>query len=256
VNSAQTPLAGDALRAAGTASVSREQDGAVLVVEDEEAIAAELCAYLREQGLVVEHEPRGDVAVNRIKTMQPAAVLLDVNLPGKDGFQICQEVRPHYAGPIVVLTTRGNDVDHVLALEFGADDFIPKPAQPRVVLAHIKAALRRAKAGMPVQRKSDLAFGRLRIDLLSRAVFIGAAELALTTAEFDLLWLLASSAGQILSRNDIKMHLRGIGHDGLDRSIDMRVSRLRKLLGDDTGEPKRIKTVRGRGYLFSPSDWD
>ncbi len=228
----------------------------ILLVEDDQTVAAELTAYLREQGLAVAHELRGDAAVDRIRAMQPALVLLDVNLPGKDGFEVCQAVRPHYAGPIIVLTARGSDVDHVLALEFGADDFIPKPAQPRVVLAHIKAILRRVRSAVPPQFKSELRFGKLRIDLLSRSVFTGATELTLTTAEFDLLWLLASRAGQVLSRNDIKIHLRGIGHDGLDRSIDMRVSRLRKLLGDDTGEPKRIKTVRGRGYLFSPGEWD
>jgi len=246
----------DAPDAAGTSPVAPVEHGLVLLVEDDEVIATELMTYLRAQGFAVEHEPRGDAAVSRIMATQPALVLLDVNLPGKDGFEVCQEVRPHYAGPIIVLTMRGNDVDHVLALEFGADDFIPKPAQPRIVLAHVKAALRRAKSGVPAQRKGDLTFGRLRIDLLSRSAFMGATELALTTAEFDLLWLFASRAGQILSRNEIKLHLRGIGHDGLDRSIDMRVSRLRKLLGDDIGEPKRIKTVRGRGYLFNPGDLD
>ena len=232
-----------------------EHHGAILLVEDDDDLAVSLTAYLRAEGLAVEHERRGDVAPNRIKAAQPALVLLDVNLPGKDGFQVCQEVRPDYAGPIIVLTTRGNDIDHVLALEFGADDFIVKPAEPRVVLAHIKAALRRTRASLPSSRTTDLAFGRLRIDLLSRAVFLGPTQISLTTAEFDLLWLFASRAGQVLSRNEIKMHLRGIGHDGVDRSIDMRVSRLRKLLGDEADEPQRIKTVRGRGYLFSPTDW-
>lgn len=229
----------------------------ILLVEDDEAVAQALVAYLRDNDYDVEHESRGDAAVRRILDLQPALVLLDVNLPGKDGFDICQEIRPKYSGPVIVLTTRGNDLDHVLALEFGADDFISKPAPPRIVLAHVKALLRRVRMGADAGKKhSEYTYGALHIDRLTRTVTLKGVEVAFTAAEFDLLWLLASRAGDILSRNDIMTHLRGIGHDGLDRSIDMRVSRLRKLLDDDTLNPRRIKTVRGKGYLFSPAAWD
>ncbi len=232
----------------------------ILLVEDDEITALILSRYLEKQGLAVEIETQGDTAVNRIIATQPAAVVLDGNLPGKDGFDICREVRPFYNGPIIMLTARTGETDHVLGLELGADDYLPKPVQPRVVLAHIMALLRRTDAAdqeSSAHGKPDkYRFGQLQIDRSTRSVFLGNEEISFTTAEFDLLWLLASHAGSILSRDEIMTQMRGVGHDGLDRSIDMRISRLRKRLGDDTANPKRIKTVRAKGYLFSPTDWD
>jgi len=234
-----------------------EKQPRLLLVEDDPVTADGLASYLAEHGYQVATEARGDTAPLRIVEQQPDLVLLDLDLPGKDGFQVIHEVRPRYAGPILVITVRGSDLDHVLALEFGADDFIVKPAAPRIVLARVKAALRRAAQGGNTGRgRTDFVFGSLRIDRNARAVHLDGREIAFTTAEFDLLWLLAAHAGEVLARDEIMTHLRGIGHDGMDRSIDMRISRLRKLLKDDGDPPRRIKTVRGRGYLLSPSDWD
>jgi len=232
-----------------------EKQPRLLLVEDDPVTAEGLASYLAEHGYQVEIEARGDAAPLRIVEQQPDLVLLDLDLPGKDGFQIIHEVRPRYAGPILVTTVRGSDLDHVLALEFGADDFIVKPAAPRIVLARVKAALRRAAhSGNAGRGRTDFMFGRLRIDRNARAVHLDDEEISFTTAEFDLLWLLATHAGEVLARNDIMTHLRGIGHDSVDRSIDMRVSRLRRLIGDSRTNPRRIKTVRGRGYLFSAAD--
>jgi len=229
----------------------------ILLVEDDRITAFVLSQYMEKQGFAVEHEMQGDIAVGRIVETQPDAVVLDANLPGKDGFEICREVRPRYRGPIVMVTGRTEDVDHVLGLELGADDYIPKPADPRVVLAHIKALLRRTGDAAPtIGEPIEYRFGQLRIDKQTRSVYLGSEEILFTTAEFDLLWLLASRAGNVLSRDGIMTSLRGVEHDGLDRSIDMRISRLRKRLGDDIVNPRRIKTVRAKGYLFSPTDWN
>lgn len=229
----------------------------ILLVDDDRGTALVLSKYLERQDFVVEYEANGSAAVSRIIETQPAVVVLEADLPGKDGFEVCREVRPRYQGTIIMVTRLTKDMDHVLGLEVGADDYLPKPADPRVVLAHIKAWLRRADAaahapGEPIEYR----FGQLQIDRSTRLVFLGNEEIPFTTAEFDLLWLFASHAGSILSRNDIMTHLRGVGHQSANRSIDMRISRLRKRLGDDTDNPRRIKTIRGQGYLFSPTAWD
>ena len=156
-----------------------------------------------------------------------------------------------------MLTARDEDFDQILGLELGADDYIAKPVQPRVLLARIKALLRRLPTSNEVE--SDIeskTFGQFRISQSTRTAMLNSQVIDLTTAEFDLLWLLASHAGNVLSRDDLLQELRGIGFDGLDRSIDARISRLRKKLNDDPENPTRIKTVRGKGYLFSKHDWN
>lgn len=230
----------------------------ILVVEDDDRLAELTAEYLRKNDFVVDIEPRGDTAEGRILSEQPDLVILDVMLPGKDGFDVCRAVRARYAGVILMLTARDEDLDQILGLELGADDYIAKPVQPRLLLARIRALLRRF---VPAQEASDdggseLTFGRFRISQATRTAHLGPEAIDLTTAEFDLLWLLALHAGNILSRDDLLQKLRGIGFDGLDRSIDARISRLRKKLGDDPDNPTRIKTVRGKGYLFSKHDWN
>ena len=140
----------------------------------------------------------------------------------------------------------------------GADDYIAKPVQPRVLLARIKALLRRlpTPGDTPAGEADKMVFGQFRISQATRTATLAGQSIDLTTAEFDLLWLLATHAGNVLSRDDLLQELRGIGFDGLDRSIDARISRLRKKLNDDPENPTRIKTVRGKGYLFSKHDWN
>ena len=230
----------------------------ILLVEDDERLAELTAEYLGRNGLEVSIEGRGDTAETRILAEQPDLVILDVMLPGQDGFAVCRAVRNDYRGVILMLTARDEDFDQILGLEMGADDYITKPVQPRVLLARIKALLRRtAGTGEAAPTGNEkLIFGRFQINQSTRAAELNGELIDLTTAEFDLLWLLASHAGAVLSRDDLLQELRGIGFDGLDRSIDARISRLRKKLNDDPDNPTRIKTVRGKGYLFSKHDWN
>ncbi len=230
----------------------------ILLVEDDERLADLTAEYLRKNDFTVDIEGHGDTAEKRILDTRPDLVVLDVMLPGQDGFAVCRAVRPEYEGIILMLTARDEDIDQILGLELGADDYITKPVPPRLLLARIKALLRRATpaAGDDSQEASEsIIFGNFRISQQTRSASLAGEAIDLTTAEFDLLWLLARHAGSILSRDDLLLQLRGIGFDGLDRSIDARISRLRRKLNDDPENPTRIKTVRGKGYLFSRHDW-
>lgn len=233
----------------------------IMLVEDDERLAELISAYLGKQGYDVTVHPRGDTAEDAIVAANPELLILDVMLPGRDGFDICRALRPRYEGRILMMTARDDEIDEILGLELGADDYLAKPVDPRRLLARIRALLRRSSGdeATPDEAGSGsdaLAFGSFRISQATREASLGGDAIDLTTAEFDLLWLLASHAGQILSRDDIMNALRGIGFDGLDRSIDARISRLRRRLKDNPDAPTRIKTVRGKGYLFSKSDWE
>ena len=196
-------------------------------------------------------ESDGARAAARILKEQPDLVVLDLMLPGEDGLSICRKVRGQFAGPILMLTARTDDMDEVLGLEMGADDYVCKPVRPRVLLARIRALLRRSEGGeAPVENQRRLEFGPLVIDSAMREAWLRGASVELTSAEFDLLWLLAANAGRILSREEIFTALRGIEYDGQDRSIDVRISRIRPKIGDDPMHPRLIKTVRSKGYLF------
>ncbi|HCW89947.1 MAG TPA: DNA-binding response regulator [Marinobacter sp.] len=229
----------------------------ILIVEDDERLAELTREYLESNGLVVSLETHGGRAVDRIKAENPDLVVLDLMLPGEDGLSICRRIRPFYQGPVIMLTARTDDLDQVLGLEMGADDYIGKPVKPRVLLARIRALLRRV--GENGQNGKDegageepvrLQFNDLVVDRSMREAWLNDGSIDLTSAEFDLLWLLASNAGRVLSREEIFTALRGIEYDGQDRSIDVRVSRIRPKIGDDPVHPRRIKTVRSKGYLF------
>jgi DNA-binding response OmpR family regulator len=224
----------------------------LLLVEDDPVFAVMLTSFLGKNGFAVEHLASGLMVMDRVRAHRPDVIILDGNLPDADGTELCRELRPIYAGVIIMLTARDEAIDELLGLELGADDYIRKPALPRVVLARIRACLRR---GGPVPADKTLTFGPLTVDPDSRTVTLDGQPLPLTTAEYELLWVLASQAGQVLSRDALFKATRGFEYDGLDRSIDMRISRLRKLLGDEAEPARRIKTVRGRGYLF-PARWE
>ena len=221
----------------------------LLLVEDDARLAALVQEYLQQEGFQVDVEERGDSATRRIPAEQPDLVVLDVMLPGLDGMSVCRQVRTAYDKPILMLTARDEDIDQVLGLELGADDYMIKPVKPRVLLARIHNLLRRQEKRQPATGES-LQFGALNIQVQSREVVLAGQTLDLTTQEFDLLYLLASQAGTILSRDAILNGLSGINYDGLDRSVDIRIARLRKLLGDNPAQPCYIKTVRNQGYLF------
>jgi two-component system response regulator RstA len=223
----------------------------ILIVEDDQRLAELTQEYLQGNGLRVAIKSDGARAAARILKEQPDLVVLDLMLPGEDGLSICRKVRGQFAGPILMLTARTDDMDEVLGLEMGADDYVCKPVRPRVLLARIRALLRRSEGGeAPVENQRRLEFGPLVIDSAMREAWLRGASVELTSAEFDLLWLLAANAGRILSREEIFTALRGIEYDGQDRSIDVRISRIRPKIGDDPMHPRLIKTVRSKGYLF------
>ena len=225
----------------------------VLIVEDDLRLAELTRDYLESNGLKVSLEGNGARAAQRIVEAQPDLVILDLMLPGEDGLSICRKVRNQYDGPILMLTARTDDSDQVQGLDMGADDFVCKPVHPRVLLARIHALLRRSDTTEPAAQQSRrLVFGPLTVDNALREAWLNEQTIELTSAEFDLLWLLVSNAGRILSREEIFTALRGIGYDGQDRSIDVRISRIRPRIGDDPIHPRLIKTVRNKGYLFVP----
>jgi len=231
----------------------------VFLVEDDQSLASLVSDYLTLQGFKVSVEERGDLANERILAAQPNIVILDIMLPGKNGLDICRELRAVSTIPIIMLTARSDDIDQIVGLEVGADDYIPKPAQPRLLLARINALLRRVhseKNELTQQAKqSEINFGDLSIQVQKQEVYWQQKLVELTTNEFDLLYLLANNAGTILSRDDLLNQLRGFGYDGMDRTIDMLISRLRKKFNDDPSKPKRIKTVWKKGYLFVAQAW-
>ena len=221
----------------------------VLLVEDDVALASMVADYLATHGFDVTVEGRGDNAIPRIANEHPDIVLLDVNLPGLDGFSVCRSVRPDYHGAIIMLTARGEEVDEVLGFEAGADDYLAKPVRPRALLARLQTHLRRTHPAESSDPK--IIAGGLTVDPSKRSVELNGNPIELTTAEFELLLLLAKHAGNTMSRQDIYQEIHGMKFDGLDRSIDLRISRLRKKLGDDPTRPQRIKSVRGVGYMLA-----
>ena len=227
----------------------------ILLVEDDKRLADLTAEYFRQNGLSVAVESRGDKALSRFAAEKPRVVLLDLMLPGLDGLTICRELRDVFDGPILIFTARDSDIDQVIGLEAGADDYVAKPVDPMVLLARTRALLRRAESGDKPTAGGDIVLGQLRVSQSSQEVWLDDDKVQLTTHEFELLLLLARHAGTVLSRDDIFHNLRGIEYDGLDRSIDGRISKLRKKLNDCAEEPARIKTVWGKGYLLVPDAW-
>ena len=228
----------------------------ILLVEDDRRLADLTAEYFEQNGFSVATESRGDQALAHFAKVKPRVVLLDLMLPGVDGLTLCRELRECFDGPILIFTARDSDIDQVIGLEAGADDYVTKPVDPMVLLARTRALLRRVESlDKPAHSGSDIVLGELRVSPAAQDVTLGGKPVQLTTHEFELLLLLARRAGTVLSRDDIFHSLRGIGYDGLDRSIDGRISKLRKKLGDSATEPTRIKTVWGKGYLLVPDAW-
>ncbi|MCK8106816.1 response regulator [Pseudoalteromonas sp. 2CM41L] len=226
----------------------------ILLVEDDLGLQQLTNDYLEHNGLEVDVLSRGDEVFSYLENNAADLMILDIMLPGKDGFSVCRQVRDKFSLPILMLTAKGEDFDQVIGLELGADDYVVKPAEPRVLLARVNALLRR---GQPVVKAAEeIQFGDLVIDKTSRIVKLNENEIVLTSHEFELLWLLASNAGEVLSREHVHQHMIGRQYDGLDRTVDVRVSRIRKKLGDNSDKPYRIKTVWGQGYLFVSDAWE
>jgi DNA-binding response OmpR family regulator len=226
----------------------------VVIVEDDLRLSELVRDFLQSNDFRVSVENRGDHAVDRIQRENPDLIILDLGLPGKDGFTVCRQLRRASINiPILMLTARDNDIDHVVGLELGADDYVIKPVEPRVLIARIHALLRRSRSVGTTESRS-LRFGALSINPTGRSVMLNDEPVALSSNEFDLLLLLASRAGEIQSRETLYQELYKREYSGLDRTLDVRISHLRKKLGD-VGNPEKIRTVWGHGYLFVPDAW-
>jgi len=226
----------------------------VVIVEDDLRLSELVRDFLQSNDFRVSVENRGDHAVERIQRENPDLIILDLGLPGKDGFSVCRQLRAASINiPILMLTARDNDIDHVVGLELGADDYVIKPVEPRVLIARIHALLRRSRS-MDTPESRTLRFGVLAINISARSVMLNDEPVALSSNEFDLLLLLASRAGEIQSREMLYQELYKREYNGLDRTLDVRISHLRKKLGD-VGSPEKIRTVWGHGYLFVADAW-
>lgn len=226
----------------------------VLLVEDDTSLAQWVSEYLVEQGFEVCLCQRGDEAIQAVKKHNPELVLLDLMLPGKDGVSVCRELRTFYQHPIIMMTAKGDEIDEVLGLEVGASDYIVKPVRPRILLARINALLR-TNTHHQTQVIDEIKIGNLYIDPLARDVFVEGKKLSLSNAEYSLLYFLASNADRILDRDSVFLATKGREYDGLDRSVDVLISALRKKISDDSQSPSKIKTIWGKGYLFVSQAW-
>lgn len=219
----------------------------ILVIDDDVRLTELLSEYLKQNGLEVIVAGTPDIGLKQLQFHHPSVVILDVMLPGRDGFAVCREIRARSQVPIIMLTARGDVTDRVVGLEMGADDYLPKPFEPRELLARLKSLMRR---GSSSSESTRLVFGDLVIDSDSRRVTLGTQELDVSTMEFDILRLLASNPARIFNRDQIKAHLHGVDWSAEDRAIDVLISRLRQKLGEDPKHPRFLKTVRGTGYKF------
>ena len=220
----------------------------VLIIDDDRHHSELLQAYFKRFGIQLVCAQDADEGFRKLRREDPDLLLLDVMLPGRDGFEICREIRNTSTIPIIMLTARGDVIDRVSGLELGADDYVGKPFEPRELVARVQAILRRTEAGGADQ--SILRFNGLSIDTDTRSVRVDERAVDLTSMEYELLLILARRHGKKLSRDDILSELRGIDAAILTRSVDIMVSRLRQKLGDSVKPPRFIQTVWGRGYSF------
>jgi DNA-binding response OmpR family regulator len=220
----------------------------ILLIEDDARLAKMVADYLSEAGFRVTHAATGADADRRLRRETFDALVLDLMLPDTDGLDLCRKIRAESSVPVLMLTARGDPLDRVVGLELGADDYLPKPFEPRELLARLRAILRRGQA----QRTSDvLRFGRLEIDRGAREVRVDGEARPITGFQFTLLVTLAERAGRVLSREALMDLTKGESHEEFDRSIDVHVSRLRAAIEDDPRRPRRILTLRGAGYVFA-----
>ncbi|WP_217363312.1 response regulator [Duganella rivi] len=232
----------------------------ILLVEDDPRLAEMLTEYLTQAGFRVTHAPTGGAAMEHIAAAEIDAVILDLMLPDMDGLDVCRKLRTTSDVPVLMLTARGDAIDRIVGLEIGADDYLPKPFEPRELLARLRAILRRrvdarqidAPRGAGAKVNDEfLRFGRLEIDPAAHAARLDGVPCELTAYQFDLLLVLAKHAGRVLSRDALMDLLKGEPLEAFDRSIDVHMSRIRAAVEDDPKKPRRIITVRGAGYLFA-----
>ncbi len=228
----------------------------IALVEDDKELAEWISDYLLAKNYQVSIYHDGQQALDAFNFALPDLIILDGMLPSMDGLEVCKQLRMRSDVPIIMLTARDEEIDEILGLEMGADDYLTKPVRGRVLETRIKTLLRRTSTGHS-QRvgQNTLSLGMLEICKSSRSVNLKGEAVSLSSNEFDVLWLLAEQAGEIVSRDTLTQRLRGFEYDGFDRTIDLRISRLRKKLHDDASNPFKIKTIWGKGYLLAVEVW-
>jgi two-component system OmpR family response regulator len=226
----------------------------ILVIDDDPGLTGLLAEYLQARGLQVLSAPDGDQGIAQLRAGGIDLVILDVMMPGKDGFEVCREIRAESAVPVIMLTARGDELDRIVGLELGADDYLPKPFNPRELLARIRAVLRR-RGGGPEDGEVLQAAG-LRLDPERRELRVDGERVELTTTEFEILRVLVGSAGRVVPRERLMELARGPDWAAFERSVDVHISHLRRKLGDEPRSPRRIKTVRGVGYMVPAGPLD
>ena len=232
----------------------------VLVVDDDPALRELLSDYLTANGMVVEAVGDGAAMRSALLAGMPGAIVLDLMLPGEDGLSLARELRTHSAVPILMLSARGEEIDRVIGLEVGADDYLAKPFGPRELLARLRALLRRSRSVATAPDTPDASetpsllprFGPFQLDLAAHRLLRDGVEVRLTGAEFDLLRIFVERPNRVLSRDTLVSQLKGYERDPFDRSIDIRVTRLRRKIEIDPAAPVYVRTIRGEGYLFNP----
>lgn len=236
----------------------------IVLVEDDLSVRAQQENYLTLHGYEVVVAAQASAA-ELIKAVQPELIIIGRTNPGSDSLGLCRQIRPHVSSKILLLTPFDDDIEHVAALELGADDFIQKPISLRVLLARIRMLVRRQHTDVEITKTTgrknvqihneQLTCGSLMLNNMRKSCVLNDESISLTGSEFDLLWLLASKADEVLSREFLVKAIRGIEYDGIDRTIDNKVVTLRKKLGDTPSFPRKIITVRSKGYLFTPDSW-
>ncbi|MDO6428624.1 winged helix-turn-helix domain-containing protein [Thalassotalea sp. 1_MG-2023] len=244
-------------------AITTQYTAHILIVEDDTSLADWIKEYLEMKHYQVTVQERGDLAVQFIKEQNPDLVILDGMLPGLDGIDVLKAVRPAFINTIIMVTARDEELDEVLGLEMGADDYLTKPLRANVLSTKIRKHLERQtimKRSQDIEtevgRSSDsFQYGDFSIDKQARSVELSNKIVDISSNEFDLLWLLAERAGNTVTRDELIQSLRGFDYDGFDRTVDLIVSKLRKKLNDNPSKPYRIKTVWGQGYLLVKSAW-
>jgi DNA-binding response OmpR family regulator len=228
------------------------------MIEDDSRLAQMVVEYLGQSGFAVTHAADGEQGLEQLQLVMPELVVLDLMMPGIDGLEVCRRIRALPGSlsrvPVIMLTAKGDPMDRIIGLELGADDYLPKPFEPRELLARVRAVLRRrgeASATSVSRSTPVLRFGSLEIDRDARTVQVGEQGCELTSYQFDLLVAMAERAGRVLTRDQIMEAVRGRELEAFDRSIDVHIGRIRNAIEADSKEPKRILTVRGVGYVFA-----
>ena len=222
----------------------------LLMIDDDEKLVDLMRDYLEPNGFKVLAAHEGHEGLAMARTTAADLVILDIMLPGMDGFEVCREIRTFSKVPILMLTARGEDTDRIVGLEMGADDYLPKPFNPRELLARIRAILRRAQPAAAKAAPEVFEVGAMTLDVGARSVTLDGHAVEMTTAEFDLLHVLVAAAGRVLSRDQLMQRLHGTTWSSFDRSIDVLISRIRAKIEVDARKPELLKTVRGVGYQF------